>query len=120
MSLSKRYALLGVVGMLAWQLLWQLRLAPSEVFPPAVAAGLAVAPMLPAALLATFRRPSAVVWAGVASLLYVCHAITELWTTPELWPLALVELALALWIIFSGNWDGLRAKLFSRFGAGKG
>lgn len=120
MSLSKRYALLGVAGMLVWQLLWQLRLAPSDVFPPMVAAGLAVAPMLPAALLAAFRRPSAVFWAGVASLLYFCHAITELWTTPALWPLTLVELALALWIIFSGNWDGLRAKVFSRLGAGKG
>ena len=120
MSLSKRYALLGVAGMLVWQLLWQLRLAPSEVFPPMVAAGLAVAPMLPAALLAAFRRPSAVFWAGVASLLYFCHAITELWTTPALWPLAMVELALALWIIFSGNWDGLRAKVFSRLGSGKG
>lgn len=120
MSLSKRYALLGVFGMLVWQCLWQLRLSPSEVFPPAVATGLAVAPMLPAALLAVLGRPSAVFWAGVASLLYFSHAITELWTTPALWPLALVELALALWIIFSGNWDGLRAKVFSRFGSGNG
>ncbi len=120
MSLSKRYALLGVFGMLVWQCLWQLRLSPSEVFPPAVATGLAVAPMLPAALLAVLGRPSAVFWAGVASLLYFSHAITELWTTPELWPLALVELLLALWIILCGNWDGLQAKVFSRLRGRKG
>jgi hypothetical protein len=26
----------------------------------------------------------------------------------------LVELLLSLWIIFAGNWDGLKAKLFKR------
>jgi hypothetical protein len=28
--------------------------------------------------------------------------------------MSLVELLLALWIIFTGNWDGLRAKLLKR------
>lgn len=51
---------------------------------------------------------------GVAALLYFCHAITELWTVPDTWPMSLVELLLALWIIFTGNWDGLRVKLLKR------
>lgn len=114
LSLSKRYAILGVFAMLVWQAAWQGWLAPPVTVPVAVAVFLAVAPMLPAALLAVFRRPSAVFWAGVASLLYFSHAITELRAAPALWPLALVELGLSLWIIFTGNWDGLQAKLFKR------
>ena len=113
-SLAKRYAVLGIFALLLWMSAWLSWLAPSELLPKSIAVGLAVAPILPAALLALFRRPSAVFWAGVAALLYFCHAITELWTTPDIWPMPLVELLLALWIIFTGNWDGLKAKLRKR------
>jgi len=113
-SLSKRYAILGVFAMLAWQIIWHAWLAPAESIPVALALSLAIAPIAPAALLALLRRPSAVFWAGVASLLYFCHAIMELWSVPETRLLALVELGLSLWIIFTGNWDGLQAKLFKR------
>lgn len=117
-SLAKRYAILGIFALLLWMCAWLSWLAPSELLPKPVALGLALTPILPAALLALFRRPSAVFWGGVASLLYFCHAISELWTVPEIWPMPLVELLLALWIIFTGNWDGLQAKLFKRGGAG--
>ena len=118
-SLSKRYAILGIFAMLVWQTAWQAWLAPPVRFPVGLAVFLAVAPMLPAALLALFRRPSAVFWAGAASLLYFSHAITEFRAAPDLWPLATVELGLSLWIIFSGNWEGLQAKLFKRRTVGK-
>jgi uncharacterized membrane protein len=114
LSLSKRFAVLGIFALLVWMIAWMIWLSPSDIFPKSVATGIAVSPILPAALLALFRRPSAVYWGGVAALLYFCHAIAELWTVPEIWPLPLVELVLALWIIFTGNWDGLRAKLFKR------
>jgi uncharacterized membrane protein len=117
-SLSKRYAVLGIFAMLVWMTAWLSWLSPSEIFPKTVATGLAIAPIMPAALLALFRRPSAVFWGGVAALLYFCHAVSELWTVPEIWPMALVELLLALWIIFAGNWDGLKAKLFKRGSTG--
>ena len=113
-SLSKSYAILGIFAMLVWQAIWHLWLAPPESIPVALAVSLAIAPIAPAALLAILRRPSAVFWAGVASLLYFCHAIMELWSVPETRLLAMVELGLSLWIIFSGNWDGLQAKLFKR------
>jgi uncharacterized membrane protein len=113
-SLAKRYAVLGIFSLMLWMVAWLTWLSPSEVLPKSVATGLAIAPMLPAALLALFRRPSAVFWGGVAALLYFCHAITELWTVPDIWPMPLVELLLSLWIIFAGNWDGLKAKLFKR------
>lgn len=114
LSLSKRYAILGVFAMLTWQTIWHAWLAPPETIPIALAVSLAIAPIAPAAVLALLRRPSAIFWAGVASLLYFCHAITEIWSVPEIRLLALVELGLSLWIIFSGNWDGLQAKLFKR------
>lgn len=113
-SLSKRYALLGIFAMLALQIIWYAWLAPPETFPKSMALGLALAPIAPAVILAILRRPSAIFWAGVASLLYFCHSIAELFATPTIWPLALLELGLSLWIIFSGNWDGLQAKLFKR------
>lgn len=118
-SLSKRYAILGIFAMLAWQIIWQAWLAPPETIPVPIAVALAIAPITPAAVLALLRRPSAIFWAGVASLLYFSHAITEIWAVPDLWPLALVELGLSLWIIFSGNWEGLQAKLFKRRGSGR-
>ncbi len=118
-NLSKRYAILGIFAMLTWQIIWHAWLAPPETIPVALAVSLAIAPIAPAALLALLRRPSAVFWSGVASLLYFCHAIMELWSTPETRLLALVELGLSLWIIFTGNWDGLQAKLFKRINADK-
>jgi uncharacterized membrane protein len=114
LSLSKRFAVLGIFALLVWMIAWMIWLSPSDIFPKSVAASIAIIPILPAVLLALWRRPSAVYWGGVAALLYFCHAVAELWTVPEIWPLPLIELALALWIIFTGNWDGLRAKVFKR------
>lgn len=113
-TVSKRFALLGIFAMLALQVIWYAWLAPPETLPKSVALALALAPIAPAVILALLRRPSAVFWAGVASLIYFCHSIGELWATPAIWPLALLELGLSLWIIFSGNWDGLQAKLLKR------
>lgn len=114
LSLAKRYALLGIFALLIWMLAWMAWLSPSEILPKPLAIGLAIAPILPAVLLALLRRPSAIFWGGVAALLYFSHAISELWAHPEIWPMPLVELLLALWIIFTGNWDALRAKITKR------
>lgn len=112
--LARRYALLGIYAMAALQVIWYLWLAPTVTLPKAVGLSLALAPIMPAVILGVLGRPSATFWAGVASLLYFCHGITELWTTPDVWPLALLELGLSLWIIFSANWHGLQAKLLKR------
>ncbi|HWS41119.1 MAG TPA: DUF2069 domain-containing protein [Arenimonas sp.] len=112
--MSKRFALLGIFAMLALQILWHAFLLPPERVPLGVVLSIAILPIAPAVILALFRRPSAIFWGGVAALLYFCHSITELWTTPTIWPLALLELGLSLWIIFCGNWTGLQAKVFKR------
>ena len=113
-SLSKRYALLGIFAMACWQLAWHAWLRPPESFPLAFILILALAPIAPAVILALLNKPSAVFWGGVAALLYFCHSITELWASPDIRLLAMVELGLSLWIIFTGNWDGLQAKIFKR------
>lgn len=113
-GLYRRYAVLGIFAMAALQILWYGWLSPPEVLPKSIALGLALLPISPALLLALLRRPSALFWAGVGSLFYFCHSISELWTTPAVWPLALLELGLALWIIFTANWTGLQAKVFKR------
>lgn len=112
--LSKRYALLGIFAMATLQVAWHAWLAPPDMLPESVALTLALLPIAPAVVLALLRRPSALFWAGVGTLLYFSHSISELWAAPELWPLALLELGLSLWIIFSANWEGLQAKLLKR------
>ena len=112
--MSKRFALLGIYAMAALQIFWYAILIPPQQIPLAVVLTLALFPIAPAFILAVFRRPSALFWGGVASLVYFCHSIAELWTTPEIRPIALLELALSLWIIFTANWPGLNAKLFKR------
>ncbi len=120
LSLPKKLAVLGIVAMACWVVLWQLLLSPPDFLPLGIAASLALLPILPSLLLSVFRRPSAVFWGGVAALLYFCHAVAELWTSPEIWPLPAIELFLSLWIIFTGNWEGLQAKLLKRNSAVKG
>jgi uncharacterized membrane protein len=108
--LSKRYAILGIFAMMALQIIWYAWLGSPAKIPQNIALMLALLPITPAIVLTLLRRPSALFWAGVASLLYFCHAISELWATSNVWPLALLELALSLWIIFCSNWQGLEAK----------
>ncbi len=112
--MSKRFALLGIFAMAVLQILWYAILLPPERIPLGVALSMALFPIAPAVILAIFRRPSAIFWGGVAALLYFCHSIAELWTVPAVWPLALLELGLSLWIIFCGNWSGIQAKLLKR------
>jgi uncharacterized membrane protein len=116
MTLSRRLTALGILALLALQWLWHVHLLPPERAPAIVVAFLFSLPILPAALLTAFGHRQASYWGGVAALFYVCHSIAELWGDPASWPLGLAEMGLSLWIIFAGNWAGLRAKLFRRPG----
>ncbi|MBP8080738.1 MAG: DUF2069 domain-containing protein, partial [Arenimonas sp.] len=71
-------------------------------------------PLLPSLLLLVARRPSAVFWGGVAALLYFSHGITEAWTVEQARPLALAQIALAVWVIVMGSWEGLKARFSKR------
>ena len=114
MSPSARQAALGIVALLALQLLWHGVLLPSAGGARWLVVALFSLPLLPSLLLLLGRRPSAVFWGGVASLFYFCHGITEAWAVAEARPVALAEIALAVWVIVMGSWDGMKARFSKR------
>lgn len=113
MSLSRRYAALGMTALLALQALWHGFLMPTERGSAWLMVLLFSLPLLPGLLLLLARRPSAIFWGGVAALFYFCHGITEAWTIAESRPIALAEIGLAVWTIVAGSWAGMQAR-FSR------
>ena len=113
MSLSGKYAALGMTALLALQLLWHVFLLPPERSSAWLVAALFCLPLLPGLLLLIARKPSAIFWGGVAALFYFCHGIVEAWTVADSRPLALCEIALAIWTIVAGSWLGMKAR-FSR------
>jgi len=47
---------------------------------------------------------------GIAARAYFCTGFAEAWSDPPAWPRGLAEAALSVWIIITGNWDGMKAK----------
>jgi uncharacterized membrane protein len=113
MSGARKFAALGVVALFALQLAWYLLLPPSG-HSSALLLLLFSLPLLPSLLLLIARKPSAIFWAGVAALFYFCHGMAEAWAVAQERPFALIEVALSLWIIVAGSWDGMRARFSKR------
>jgi uncharacterized membrane protein len=114
MSPAGRQAALGIVALLALQFLWHGLLLPPGAGSRSVVVLLFSLPLLPSVLLLVGRRPSAVFWGGVASLLYFSHGITEAWTVAHARPVALAQIALSIWVIVMGSWDGMKARFSKR------
>ena len=114
MSLSRRYAVLGVVALLVLQVLWHGYLLPPETAPRWLVSLLFALPLLPSLLLLAARKAGAQFWGGVAALLYFCHGVSESWTEAQARPLALLETGLAIWIIVAVSWEGMKARLWNR------
>ncbi|KFN43333.1 DUF2069 domain-containing protein [Arenimonas oryziterrae] len=110
MSLSKRYAALGILALLALQWLWHAQLMPPERADRFVVAALFSLPILPAATLVLLRHRQAAYWGGIAALLYFSHGIMETWSAPGAWPLGLTEAALSVWVVVAGSWEGMQAR----------
>ena len=72
------------------------------------------APPLLLALGALARRRTAPFWAGVFALAWFSHGVMSAWTHPETRVFALIEVALALVVVFAGNATGLRARFGKR------
>lgn len=114
MTLARRYAALGIVSLLALQILWHGFLLPPEAAPRWLGTALLSLPVLPSAILLAMRRPSAIFWGGVAALFYFSHGIAEAWADPPALPLGLLESGLSVWVVVAGSWDGLRARRAKR------
>ncbi|WP_397573256.1 DUF2069 domain-containing protein [Silanimonas sp.] len=93
---------------------WHLWLAPSTWLPPVFVVVVMSLPILPAVLLALFRRPSAGFWGGVAALLYFSHGVMELWSNPAVTALAWVETLLSVGMVVAASWRGLQARAAAR------
>jgi uncharacterized membrane protein len=93
---------------------WHLWLAPSASLPPIFVVVVMSLPILPAVLLALFRRPSAGFWGGVAALLYFSHGVMELWSNPAVTALAWVETLLSVGMVVAASWRGLQARAAAR------
>ena len=110
-NLARAWCGLGCAAMVVLHGMWHGFLAP----PPTpllarVVFLLSVLPILPALVLFSLHHRRAPFWAAVAALLYFCHGITEAWTEPGVWPLGLAEAAVAVWIVVTSSWDGIRAR----------
>lgn len=112
---AARLSGVGAIALLALQWTWHLALLPSQTAPPWLVATTFSLPILPSVILWLARKPSASFWGGVAALFYFCHGIAESWAVADARTLGLLEAALAVWVIVSGSWAGMRAR-FSRQG----
>jgi uncharacterized membrane protein len=91
-------------------LAWHLWIAPPLRMPAGVAAGLHLAPLLPALGLLLRRHRHAAFYGALAALILFCHGVSEAWSSPATRALAWSEIALCLALIAGASWDGLRAR----------
>ena len=113
---ARRLASGLMLGLFVLALAWQLWLAPPAHLPRALAAALHAAPLLPGLLLLALGRRSAPFWGAVAALVLFCHGVSEAWSGPQARPLALLEAAASVALVFAASWDGLRARVAKRRG----
>ncbi len=105
---ARRIAVAAILALVALALLWHLWWLPPERVPAWFAALLHAAPMLPAAVLALLRRRSASFWGALGALAMFSHGVMEAWSAPAARAPALIEIVLALTVIFSASWNGFR------------
>ena len=81
---------------------------------------LAVFALPPLLLLTGVLRGSAraAFWSGVLGLFWFCHGVMLAWDRPAERGYALAEIALALAIVLSASWPGLRARFGRERAAG--
>jgi uncharacterized membrane protein len=114
---ARQLGLLAFWLLLALQLLWHGWWQPPQHLPRSLPLVLLAGPLLLPALGLLRRRPNALFWAAVVSLLHFCHAVMELWTSPAARAPAALALLLSLLVIGSVGVDGLRRRRAARAAA---
>ena len=104
-SLARRLLLVCLVALVGLYLLW----FGSQPRPWMALLVLAGPPAL-LAMAALRGSRTAAFWAGVFALGWFCHGVMVAWAHPPQRPFALVELALALVIVFASSVPGIRAR----------
>jgi uncharacterized membrane protein len=107
---SRALVLASVAALLALQLLWHGVWMPPNTASPWLVALIFCLPLAPAVWLA-LRGQNAAGFAGaLAALLYFCHGVMEAMSSPAERILAVVEIALCIWVILAYSWPGLRGR----------
>jgi uncharacterized membrane protein len=92
------------IGLFAWaalvvlQLAWHAWLFPAQLLPAWLVLTITVVPLLlPLLAIRNVRR--ALLWAGILSLFYFCHGVSEAWSAPTERALAILEIVLTVLLI---------------------
>jgi uncharacterized membrane protein len=117
MSTSWRVALLASIGLLAMQWPGVFATATHPAIPQWLFPALASAPILLPLILFALRRPRAPLWAGIAALFYFCMGIANYRVSGD--GRNLLEVALAVVVVFAAGWPGIAAKIEKRRAASR-
>jgi len=110
MTLSKRWTVLGIFSLLAYQVFWHYLIAPPEKIAAWLVTLLFVLPLIPVCAVVVLKHRTFAFWSGTIALFYFCHGVTEAWTLREIWPLGIGEAAICVWVIMASSWDGMKAR----------
>lgn len=105
---------IGLLALLALQVLWHGFLPPPRSALGWTALTLAVLPLLLVLPGAWRARPMPLFWANLLCLLYFSHGVSEAWTQPAMRGWALLEVVLAVAVVSAYGWFGLASRRASR------
>ncbi len=113
---ARSLAALAFWALFALQPAWHLWMAPPTRISGLLATAIMLLPLLPPAVALLLRRPIALFWAAVVSLLHFCHGISELWADPAARAPAALQVALATTLVLAVGRDGWLRRRAARAG----
>ena len=116
MSLSKRWAALGIFSLLMYQVFWHYLIAPPETAAPWLITLLFALPLIPVCILVLLKHRTFAFWGGTLGLFYFSHGVMEAWAVRDLWPLGIGEVIISVWVIISASWDGMKGRFVKKTG----
>ncbi len=105
------------IAMLALALLaplWHYVIAPPQRLPAGLATAVQLAPLLPGLVLFALKNRTAMFWSGLGALFAFCHGVMEAYGSHAARLPALLETLLAVAVVFSSSWNGLRQRFARR------
>lgn len=105
---------IGLLAMLALQILWHGALPVPRSPLGWSAFALAVIPLLLLLPGAWRARPAPLFWTNLLCLFYFCHGVSEAWTTPAMRGWALAEITLAVVVVSAYGAFGLQSRRAAR------
>lgn len=110
MSLPKRWAALGIVALMMYQVFWHCLVAPPDKAPAWLITLLFALPLIPVCILVVIKHRTFAFWGGTLALFYFSYGVMEAWSVRELWPLGIGQAAVSVWVIMAASWDGMKSR----------